>query len=130
MREQAKLDALPATEGLVEQIAAYDAKLLADARAIYDRYTNKDRFSGKPLASISDLRPHYKALMEAYTAEYIDNAGLSDQTIIDFFDNYVHDSLSGFAKDATVPSDPRVVYLGGDEKYRYALRSRTSEEEG
>lgn len=46
--------------------------------------------------------------------------GLKGEKVIGFFDNYVHDSLAGFAKDATLPSDPRVVYLGDDEKYQYA----------
>jgi hypothetical protein len=40
------------------------------------------------------------------------------------FDNYTHDSLAAFGKDATLPSDPRVVYFGGDEKYRYASLDR------
>lgn len=59
--------------------------------------------------------------MDAYENEYIHNTGLKDEKIISFFDSLVHDSLAGFAKDATLPSDPRVVYLGGDEKYRYAV---------
>jgi hypothetical protein len=68
----------------------------------------------------TDLRPHYKVLLEAYENEFEKKNGLKDESIISFFDNYVHDSLAGFAKDATLPSDPRVVYLGGDEKYKYA----------
>ena len=45
--------------------------------------------------------------------------------IIAFFDNYVHDSLAGFARDATLPSDPRVIYIGADVKAKYALLYRS-----
>jgi hypothetical protein len=34
----------------------------------------------------------------------------------------VHDSLAGFNTDETWPSDPRIVYVGGDNKLRYAFR--------
>ena len=30
------------------------------------------------------------------------------------------DSLAGFAQDATLPSDPRVIYIGDDIKSRHA----------
>ena len=36
-------------------------------------------------------------------------------------DQYVHDSLAGFAKDETLPSDPRCIYVGGDDEYRFAI---------
>jgi hypothetical protein len=49
------------------------------------------------------------------------NNGLRDPESIAFFDTYVHDSLAGFAKDATLPSDPRVIYTGGDNKLPYAI---------
>jgi hypothetical protein len=71
--------------------------------------------------SRNNLRPHYRALIEAYENEFEKNKGLTDPAIISLFDNYVHDSLAGFAGDATLPSDPRVVYLGGDLKYEYAF---------
>jgi hypothetical protein len=93
----------------------YDKQLLADVQAI--RMVLQSTFHGKKR---SDLRPHYKVLLEAYENEFEKNCGLKDDKVISFFDNYVHDSLAGFAKDATLPSDPRVVYLGGNEKYRYA----------
>ena len=67
------------------------------------------------------LRPHYKAVLEAYEAEFERGKGLRNREIIAFFDTYVHDSLAGFAKDATLPSDPRVIYMGGDDKLRYAM---------
>lgn len=72
------------------------------------------------------MRPHYKILVEAYENEFEKNKGLTDEKIISLFDNYIHDSLAAFAKDATLPSDPRVVYLGGDEKYAYASLDRNA----
>jgi len=33
----------------------------------------------------------------------------------------VHDSLADFNYDATLPSDPRVVYVGGDERAQFAM---------
>jgi len=118
---KAKRDALPDMSPLNDAIAMYDQQLLEDARAIHDVYSARGMFGGAPDAERRrELRPHYKALVEAYEDEYIHNRGLKDEKIIAFFEHYVHDSLSGFAKDATLPSDPRVIYLGGDEKYRYA----------
>jgi hypothetical protein len=48
---------------------------------------------------------------------------MRDPELSAFFDTYVHDSLAGFAKDATLPSDPRVIYTGGDDKLLYASYS-------
>ncbi|WP_316867686.1 hypothetical protein, partial [Ralstonia mannitolilytica] len=36
------------------------------------------------------------------------------------FSTYVHDSLAGFATDNTRTTDPRVLYIGGDQKEKYA----------
>ncbi|GGZ03616.1 phospholipase effector Tle1 domain-containing protein [Pseudoduganella plicata] len=121
LRMKARRDALPDMSPLNDAIAMYDKQLLEDARAIRDVYSARGMFGGAPDAQRRrELRPHYKALVKAYEDEYIHNRGLKDEKIIAFFEHYVHDSLSGFAKDATLPSDPRVIYLGGDEKYRYA----------
>jgi hypothetical protein len=49
---------------------------------------------------------------------------MRDPKLIEFFDDYVHDSLGGFAKDETWPSDPRILYVGGDHKLRYAAIDR------
>jgi hypothetical protein len=106
-------------------IAMYDTQLMLDAKAIRALYMPRGT-DGK-LASArkrENLRPHYRAMMEAYENEFIHGKGLKDQIIIDFFDRYVHDSLSGFANDATLPSDPRVVYWGGDQKYEYAHQEK------
>ncbi len=71
------------------------------------------------------LRPHYAALVEAYLDEFERGRGLHaerDAKLIELFDHYVHDSLAGFAKDETWPSDPRIVYVGSDNKLRYAFQ--------
>ena len=68
----------------------------------------------------SDLRPFYRMILECYEDEFGHDRGLQDQKIIAFFDNYVHDSLAGFASDVTLPSDPRCVYIGGDREAKYA----------
>lgn len=122
LRAKAKRDALPDMTKFASLVQMYDQQLLADVQAIRQAYTAKGLFGGAPnTGKRQELRPHYRALMDAYENEYIHNNGLKDEKIISFFDNLVHDSLSGFAKDATLPSDPRVVYLGGDEKYKYAM---------
>ena len=66
------------------------------------------------------LRPHYQALLEAHDDEFVHGRGLTDPKVIAFFDSFVHDSLAGFAKDVTLPSDPRCCYIGGDEELKYA----------
>lgn len=129
LRAKAKNDALPSVGKLQEAVDYYDQRLLKDAKAIYDEYGPS--FWSK---SINDsqrrkLRPHYRAMMTAYENEFIHNRGLKDEKVISFFDKYVHDSLSGFATDATLPSDPRVVYVGGDEKLKYANNKRSGQEE-
>lgn len=130
LRAKSRLDALPKAGSLKSMLDLYDAQLLKDAQAIYAIYGRPPlgRTVIDPTLRAS-LRPHYLGMMTAYENEY-DPAkqgltGLKDENIIAFFDNYVHDSLAGFAKDATLPSDPRVIYLGGNEKYKYAeLESR------
>jgi hypothetical protein len=121
LRAKAKRDALPAVGSLQNMLALYDKQLLADARAIYAAYNRLLPGRSKPDPTLrDDLRPHYKGLMVAYENEYLLGKGLTDEKVIAFFDNYVHDSLAGFANDATLPSDPRAIYLGGSEKYKYA----------
>jgi hypothetical protein len=118
LKAKARKDAVPDMKKFLAALSMYDRQLLADVQAI--RAVLRD-FSGEVRARRrGDLRPHYRALLEAYENEFEAGNGLKDEKIITFFNNYVHDSLAGFAKDATLPSDPRVVYLGGDEKYRYA----------
>jgi hypothetical protein len=99
----------------------YDKQLLLDAKSIYDIYMTTASINGKVTRSNrARLRPHYKVMMDAYENEYLRGDSVLDASVVSLFDNYVHDSLAAFAKDATLPSDPRVVFLGGDAKYGYA----------
>lgn len=128
LRAKARLDALPKPGCLENMIEMYDRQLLKDARAIYEVYTRPPVGRTKADPAVREaLRPHYKAMMTAYENEYVHHRGLTDEKIIAFFDTYIHDSLAGFAKDATLPSDPRVIYLGGNEKYQYAALEKENE---
>jgi hypothetical protein len=127
LKAKARKDALPNMESLQAMLDVYDRQLLADVQAIREAFTKRGMFGGAPdFARRGELRPHYKILVEAYENEFENNKGLTDEKIIGLFDNYIHDSLAAFAKDATLPSDPRVVYLGGDEKYEYASLGRNA----
>ncbi len=111
LRERAKLRTLPSYDGkLAQNLDIYDRQLLKDVETLraLQQHTNEP------------LRPHYQRLLEAYLDEFERGKGLTDELVIDFFDTFVHDSLAGFAKDATLPSDPRCCYIGGDEELRYA----------
>lgn len=115
LKAKARKDGLPNMTKFLAFLDMYDQRLLADVAAIRPALPRPGTRT-----KMEDLRPHYKALIEAYENEFENNNGLKDENIINFFDNYVHDSLAGFGNDASLPSDPRVVYLGGDEKYKYA----------
>ena len=99
--------------GLVKNMDNYDANLMLDVKTILDQ---QRRLPNVP------LRPHYVRLIEAYEAEFNQNRGLLNDypDALALFDNHVHDSLAGFAKDATLPSDPRIVFVGGDERAMHA----------
>lgn len=122
LRAQARVDTAPAVGKLQGNLAVYDAQLLQDAQALHNICTRTP-------ARRHHLRPHYRGLLAAYENEFIHGRGLTDQKIIDFFEHHVHDSLAGFAKDATLPSDPRVIYIGGDVKSRHAAVDRSREGE-
>lgn len=99
--------------GLVGTMDDYDRQLMLDVEAI--REVRRRHPSAR-------LRPHYANLLEAHDAEFVAGKGLLDRypEVLAFFDRHVHDSLAGFAMDETLPSDPRIVYVGGDDKSRYA----------
>lgn len=121
LKAKARKFANPNMEKFEAMLEAYDKQLLLDVRAVREAASRQGFFTTDAGSGRRrELRPHYKILLEAYENEFERNKGLADEAIIRFFDNYVHDSLAAFAMDATLPSDPRVVYLGGDEKYRYA----------
>jgi hypothetical protein len=87
---------------------AYDLDLMKDAANIH-------RWAGENPSL--RLRPHYQALLDAYREIFADRSNEPlDETIVSFFERYVHDSLAGFHTDQTLRSDPRVVYIGGDTK--------------
>lgn len=115
MRAKARKASIPDMTNFQANLDLYDRQLLVDVQAV--RAVLSGSAGEKKRA---ELRPHYKVLLTAYENEFEKNCGLKDETVIRFFDSYVHNSLAGFGMDATLPSDPRVVYLGGDEKYRYA----------
>jgi hypothetical protein len=119
LQAKARLDAIPNMNGFKSMLAMYDQQLLSDVREIRKVIAGADNSKSRGNKK-AELRPHYRALVEAYENEFVHKKGLTDKLIIGFFDNYVHDSLSGFAKDATLPSDPRVIYVGGDEKLKFA----------
>ncbi|MFC3551859.1 T6SS phospholipase effector Tle1-like catalytic domain-containing protein [Lysobacter cavernae] len=110
LRAQARAAGIPG--GSVDNLLVYDRQLVRDAEML-SRLV-------KGGANRAPLRPHYAALVQAYENEFIHDQGLRDAEIIAFFDNYVHDSLAGFAMDASLPSDPRAIYIGGDEEAQYA----------
>lgn len=96
----------------------YDAMLLSDAKQIV-HWMREDK--------TLKLRPHYAALVEAYLNEYERGRGLKDAKVIEMFDDYVHNSMAGFNTDESWPSDPRILYVGGDKKLRYASLENSSE---
>jgi hypothetical protein len=110
LREKAKLDTYADDSTLPGNLSAYDQRLVQDAEAIATHQKTNPKLK---------LRPHYRNLLDAYNAHFVRNEPL-DEGLVAFFDRYVHDSLAGFATDATLPSDPRVVYAGGDNKFRFA----------
>lgn len=120
--EQARDLALPKTSELADMIEIYDNQLMLDAQAILEVIDNPrlSSYQRKFPVGIKTLRPHYKIVLETYKAEIIEKKPLYDDRLYEFFDKYVHDSLAGFGKDGTLPSDPRVIYVGDDEKLMYA----------
>jgi hypothetical protein len=117
-RELAKIATLPDMERLAANLEVYDRNLLLDVQRL-----REIRAASPELR----LRTHYRGLLEAYENEFEKNAGLTDPDVIAFFDSYVHDSLAAFAKDETLPSDPRCIYVGGDTEYRFALGTRPTQ---
>lgn len=112
LKVKSRYDTLPGTAGeLGANMNVYDDQLMADAQAIR---------MALEVSPGTPVRPHYRNLLDAYEAEFVNHAGFRDEKIIEFFDTYVHDSLAGFARDATLPSDPRVIYIGDDIKSRHA----------
>ena len=109
---KARMDTMPGLDNsFLENVRLYDMQLRADCLRLQQLCQTKGR---------AHLRPHYQQLLTAHEAE-ARGQGLRDPSMIQFFDTYVHDSLAGFAMDATLPSDPRVIFTGGNDKLPYAL---------
>jgi hypothetical protein len=111
---QARIDGAANDIALPANLSEYDAELVNDARSILDAI-HADPGKRKT------LRPHYRNLIETYEDQFVHGRGLKDPVVIAFFDDHVHDSLAAFAKDSTLPSDPRVIYVGADAKLDYAM---------
>ena len=114
---QARLLTLPKETGLSSVIELYDRQLLIDVADIVGDQPGRSKNAVIP--SRTTLRPHYKMLLEAYENER-DGKGMTDQKLIAFFDTYIHNSLAAFGLDATLPSDPRIVYAGKNNRLLYA----------
>jgi len=109
---QAKVDGAANDSELIANLDSYDQWLLEDAKLIHGWHKE---------APNKRLRPHYKALVEAYDEVVVRQQPMAAESdLFKFFNLYVHDSLAGFATDNTRPSDPRVIYIGGDIKKAYA----------
>jgi hypothetical protein len=116
---QAKVDGAANDSELIENLDDYDAWLLQDAEWLHFQHHKYPE---------RRMRPHYRALLDAYEEVVKGKRPLSRESdVYQFFSRYVHDSLAGFATDNTRPSDPRVIYLGGDLKYRYAKLEEAQE---
>jgi hypothetical protein len=113
-RVRARQEGAANDSGLNANADKYDEMLRSDAKQIV-AWMREDK--------TLTLRPHYAALVSAYLNEYESGKGLRDAKIIALFDDYVHNSMAGFAKDESWPSDPRILYVGGDKKLRYASLS-------
>jgi Uncharacterized alpha/beta hydrolase domain (DUF2235) len=116
---QAKVDGAANDSELIASLDVYDAWLLEDAGLVHGWH--KD-------APGKRLRPHYKALIEAYDEVVVRKQPMAaDSDLFKFFNLYVHDSLAAFATDNTRPSDPRVIYIGGGIKKDYAAAPASTE---
>jgi Uncharacterized alpha/beta hydrolase domain (DUF2235) len=111
-RLEARKATLPSQGTLGRNLRQYDERLYADGLLL-----SKNKLGQR------HLRPHYKALLQAWEDEFLNNKGLIDARVMKFFEAYVHDSLADFNHDATLPSDPRVVYVGGDERALFAMNA-------
>lgn len=116
----AKMESIAKMDGLAQKVDDFDDHLIEDAKAIYAKIDPEKLKLGLNVA-FATLRPHYRAMMTAYYNENIlKNSGLKNEKVITFFRDYVHDSVAGFAKDASFRSDPRVIYVGDNKKFEFA----------
>ncbi|WP_404993004.1 T6SS phospholipase effector Tle1-like catalytic domain-containing protein [Cupriavidus pauculus] len=121
-KAQARVDGAANDGDLLENMKEFDAWLLEDAQALHKWH--KDDPAKR-------MRPHYQAIVDAYTEVVVSGKPLAESSdLYQFFSVYVHDSLAGFALDNTRTSDPRVLYIGDDNKERYASLERRKQTTG
>lgn len=108
---EARLQSLPKYQGeFARVLKIYDEALLEDAKYLADKRNAPD--------PATNLRPHYRNVLDRWQA--VVRGDMPDPQLAAFFDNYVHDSLAGFATDVTLPSDPRIIFQGGNAKVQFA----------
>ncbi|WP_354678674.1 T6SS phospholipase effector Tle1-like catalytic domain-containing protein [Cupriavidus plantarum] len=121
-RAQARVDGAANDGDLLDNIKDYDAWLLEDGKSLYEWHKAEPS---------KRMRPHYQAIVEAYTEVVVNGRVLAESSeLYQFFSVYVHDSLSGFALDNTRTTDPRVLYIGDDTKEKYAAVDRDKQPMG
>ncbi len=107
---RAAIVTMPSSDGsLLQSMASYDQQFLLESQHVLG--ADKRKLTGFD-----------KLLREAW-----DEPALKDLDVIAFFDDYVIDSLAGFASDRTRATEARVLYQGGDERIKYALLSNRVE---
>lgn len=119
---QARADTAADDSGLIDSLDNYDQWLLADAELLHRWHRDEPA---------RRMRPHYAAIAQAYQEVVVEGRRMdAASAAYRFFNIYVHDSLAGFAQDNTRPSDPRVIYIGGDNKKSYAAAPMTNQSMG
>lgn len=116
--EKAQARAEEAKWAMVEQEAIVNT-LPSEAKALMGSLEKYDQqfLDDSKLVRASDpkaLTPFGAILREAW-----DLPPLKDPEILAFFEEYVTDSLAGFAKDLTRATEHRWLYQGGDSRYLY-----------
>ena len=107
---QAAINTMPSSDdSLLKNMAQYDQQFMQDSQRVLSAQKDK-------------LRGFDKLLRQAW-----DEPVLNDPELIAFFDDYVIDSLAGFAKDRTRATEARVLYQGGDKEIKYTLTSNSSQ---
>lgn len=95
----------PASQVVADQ-AVYDSEFLSNCMTLQKLVRSYPQ---------RQLRPHYQAVYDAWV-EIHSRGYKPDRALLEFFDRWVHDSLVGFAADATLPTDPRMVFVGHDDR--------------
>lgn len=89
----------------------------------YPPYTHLPHLPHRPHHRIQPItwvtsRVKSRAILSPVESEHAKSRLVINAPLGEF--SFVHDSLAGFAKDVTLPSDPRCCYIGGDEELKYA----------